>query len=378
VSTRRPSNRTARARPPDRYAFVDSLIESCDLGREGGLSVAADVPTRKRTEGLRGWANAGFIFGLVGMLTGTLSLFLSWRVSQEEAAVALQAYPTANPTDLTHEGFGLRVEIVNRSLRPVIVRGASLWAGGEKLSEATGYLEDVTVLDESAANPQSVTQRRRHFPITVNAREGRTFALLMDVWTPILAAPTTSREQAARRRLNQFLTRVASPESSRDEDIELRLEHVPGGSGTFVVRRLRPPETYQEAIRSASSVQKQLSSNFWVVTPHVQGERFVGLVLRRRFSGAGQVDLVRLDVWKDGSPYYRSLIRPVVAQQSTLFPLPRLPAGSYRATFRLGDDVVAYESFVLPWQHRSCDRRRTIDVTAATDAPDWCEKGRSR
>jgi hypothetical protein len=336
------------------------------------------VRVRRPAERLRGWVNAGFVFGLVGMLTGTLSLFLSWRLSQEQAAVALQAYPTANPTDLTHEGFGLRVEIVNRSLRPVIVRRASLWAAGEQLSEATGYLEDVRVLDASAANPESVTQRRRQFPITVNAREGRTVALLMDVWTPIVTAPSPTEERAARRRLNRFLTDIGSPESPEDDEIELRVEHVPGGGGTFPVRRFRPPPAYLEAIRSASAIQKQRRSNFWVVAPHIRQKDFVGLVLRRRFSGTGQVDLVRLDVWKEGSSYHRVSTRPVVAQQSTVFPLSGLPAGSYRATFRLGDDVVAYQSFVLPWRHTRCDRRGTALVAGGTDAPEWCEQRRPR
>src|SRR5215204_7429713 len=174
--------------------------------------MSADVRVRPRPKRLGGWANAGFIFGLVGMLTGTLSLFLSWRVTQEEAAVALQAYPTAQPTDLTHEGFGVRVEIVNRSLRPVIVRRASLWAAGEHLSEATGYLDDVRVLDASAANPESVTQGRRQLPMTVSAREGRTVALLMDVWTPIVTAASPTEERSARRRLNRFLTDIGSPD----------------------------------------------------------------------------------------------------------------------------------------------------------------------
>jgi hypothetical protein len=329
---------------------------------------------RQRTERLRRWVDAGFIFGLAGLLTGALSLFLTWRVSQEEAAVALQAYPTADPTDLTHEGFGLRVEIVNRSLRPVIVRRASLWAHGAKLSEATGYLEDAKILDASAANPEAVTQRKRQLPITVNAREGRTVAFLMDVWTPIVTATSPTEEQGARRRLNQFLTRVGSPAASQDEEIELRVEHVPGGGGSFPVRNLRSPPAYLEAIRSASSVQKQLLSNFWLVGPHVRRNEFVGLVLRRRFSGTGQVDLVRVDVWREGSLYHRGLSRPVVAQQSTLFPLPGLPAGAYKATFRLGDNVVAYQSFVLPWRRKRCDGRVPTLAAGGTDAPDWCEE----
>jgi len=335
--------------------------------------MSADVRVRPRPKRLGGWANAGFIFGLVGMLTGTLSLFLSWRVTQEEAAVALQAYPTAQPTDLTHEGFGVRVEIVNRSLRPVIVRRASLWAAGEHLSEATGYLDDVRVLDASAANPESVTQGRRQLPMTVSAREGRTVALLMDVWTPIVTAASPTEERSARRRLNRFLTDIGSPESPEDHRIELRVEHVPGGGGTFPVRRIRPRPTYLEAIRSASAIQKQRRSAFWIVTPHLRQNGFVGLVLRRRFSGTGQVDLVRLDVWKERSSYHRVHTRPVVGQQSTMFPLPGLSAGSYGATFRLDDDVVAYQSFVLPWRHARCDRRATTLVAGGTDAPDWCE-----
>jgi hypothetical protein len=101
--------------------------------------------------------NAGLVFGLVGMITGTLSLYITWRATSEESATVVSAFPTASSSDLTHAGFGVRTQLVNKSLRPVIVQNASLWVDGNKISDATGYLDDPRLLDRSSVSPGAIT-----------------------------------------------------------------------------------------------------------------------------------------------------------------------------------------------------------------------------
>jgi hypothetical protein len=324
--------------------------------------------TRKR---LQERVTAGVLFGLAGMITGTLSLYIAWQTRSEESAVLLSAYPAASPGDLTHAGFGVRVQLVNESLRPVIVQSASLLVGDTKISDATGYLEDPHILDRSTLDPAAITNSRLDFPLSLNQREGRSVAILMDVWKPIVSAGTDEAALNARNSLNQLLTSVGSLATGGQHRIELGLELAPGGFQRFPVRSSVQPGIYPEAIRDASAIQRQAPVQNWVIEPLVIGEkRLVGLHLRRRFAGEGRVDLVQLDVWKEGSAYHRTFTRPVVGQQAELFPLAPLPKGGYVATFRLAGTVVAYRSVGIPWSKTHCLGR--------AGEPAWCPSAGTR
>ena len=52
----------------------------------------------------------------------------------EQAEVRLAAYPTASPDDITPQGLGVRVVLVNESLRPIVLRSAALLLDGETVS----------------------------------------------------------------------------------------------------------------------------------------------------------------------------------------------------------------------------------------------------
>lgn len=334
---------------------------------EGETSrAAAGTPSAKARKRLQERVTAGLLFGLVGMITGTLSLYVAWNTTRQEEAVVLSAFPTASPADLTHAGLGIRVQIANKSLRPVIIRNASLWVDGSRVSKATGYLNEIGILDRSAVDPAEITDSRLDFPISLNEREGRSLAILMDVWRPIVGANATPASAAiARHALNQFLTSVASLATGGKHRIELGLELAPGGFHKFRIRGLVEPAIYPEAIRDASAIQRRAPLQNWLVTPQVEGRKLLGLALRRRFAGAGQVDLVRLDVWKERSLYHRAFTRPVLGQQAELFPLPQLARGGYVATFRLGGQVIASRSFALPWRETHCELGKEGE-------PDWC------
>jgi hypothetical protein len=302
---------------------------------------------------------AGVVFGLVGMLTGGLSLYITWRTTSQESAVVLDAYPTASPDELTHAGFGVRVQLVNESLRPVIVQSASLWVEDEEIADATGYLANPQLLDQSAIAPAAITDGRLDFPISMNAREGRSVAILMDVWRPVVTAVDTDAALSARRQLNQFLTSVASLASGGEREIELGLDLAPGGFQRFGIRGLVEPGIYPEAIRDASAIQRQAPLQNWLVEPLVARGKLDGLSLRRRFAAGGQVDLVQLDVWDVRSERHWAYERPILGQQAQLFP-PELSGGAYIATFRLGEEVIAHRSFTVPWRETRCNLGETV------------------
>jgi hypothetical protein len=332
-----------------------------------GANDEATSPRARRR--LQDYVTAGIIFGLVGMITGGLSLYVTWRTSSEEAAVVLEAYPTASPDDLTHAGFGVRVQLVNESLRPVIVQNATLWVDDHELTSSTGYLADSQLLDQSATNPAAISDARLDFPLSMNAREGRSAVFLMDVWRPVVTAEGTAEELVARRKLNQFLTSVGSLATGSDRHIELGLELAPGGLQRFDVRGVSEPSVYPEAIRDASAIQRQAPLQTWLVEPQLNRGELDGLALRRRFATGGQVDLVQLDVWNVRSQFHERHERPVLGQQTSLFPL-ELPTGAYVATFRLGGDVIAHRSFTVPWSETSCELQNAM-------GPVWCAQTRS-
>jgi hypothetical protein len=337
----------------------------------GGGASASRRAAAPRWARLQEKITAGLLFGLIGMMTGIAGLVVSYRNSAAESAVLLSAYPTASATDLTYAGFAVRVQLVNQSLRPLIVRQATLWDGDEQISDANGYLTDVGALDRSNLDPTALTESRIEFPISLNAREGRTVIILMDVWKPIVSADTPGHAVVARSQLNSLLSSLGSPSTTDGaRRIGLGLELAPGGFHRYPIQGVTPGGVSSEAINQASAIQRQVPVDNWLVQRVASRGRFLGLMLRRRFAGSGQIDLVRLDVWKERSLYHRSLTRPVVAQQSQLFPLPHLPVGEYAATFELDGHVVAYAPFALPWRRSSC--RGLSGGSTGRLAPAWC------
>jgi hypothetical protein len=310
---------------------------------------------------------AAITFAIVGMLTGITSLLLTWQARSEETAVVLAAYPTTTPSNLTHEGLAIRFEVVNQSLRPIILRSASLWQRGEKIGDATGYLDDVRLVERATIDPAAITDARRDLPITLPARDGRALVLLIDVWNPVVNASTSVVEVAARRRLNRFLGTVSRLPAEGRSSVQLRVDRIPGGSQWFPVRSFAPAGVYPQAVRDASAVARLAGGSFWLIEPVVGRGKLAGVVVRRSFAGAGQVDLVDVTVWKQGSPFRRSFTRPVVGQQSTLFPLSGLPQGQYIVTADLGDRVLATYSFALPWRGDACR------AGATSLEPRWCD-----
>ena len=310
---------------------------------------------------------AGIAFGLVGMVTGVAGLYIAWQTQSEQTDIKLTAYPSASEADLTHEGLGIRVELVNQSLRPVIIRSASLWRGSAKIGDAVGYVADVATLDRTNSDPAAVSRARLRFPITVDARAGRTFALLVDVWRPIVTAPTASAQRTARRALGDLLAVLSKLPERGPGLVQLRIDRAPGGSQWFPVRSTALRAVYPEAIKDASAATPEPQARLWVVGRIASGTTLEGLTIRRTLAAPDQAALVRLTIWKHGSPSSTSTKRPSIGQQLTTFPLRRLGRGAYVAVFEVGGKVIAHTSFAIPLS-RGC----TKDASSAASTPTWC------
>lgn len=293
--------------------------------------------------------SVALVAALVGMVTGVTSLYISWQSTREEAEVRLSAYPTASPDDITPQGLGVRVVLVNESLRPIVIRSAALVLDGEAVSQAIGWIDDVRLLEGTASDPSRTSAAQQTFPIGLAAREGKSVAFVMDVWTPFVDASSEADQSAARGTFRQLTATLASlPSDASASRLQLRIDHVPGGSELYPVRAVTVPSGSVDAIESAAALLRQVPPQFWVVDLLERDRRLAGLTLRRRIAGADEIDLVRLDLWNVRTEAHRKLVRPVVARQQTLFPLSNLPRGRYIATFQVGGRVVAYRSFAVP------------------------------
>ena len=154
--------------------------------------------------------NVALIVALVGMATGVTSLYITWRSTSEESALRLDAYPTASQNDITPQGLGVRTELVNESLRPVVLRSAELLLDGKTVAKASGWIGDVGLLERATSEPTRLATSQRTFPIGLGTREGKSVVLMMDLWTPFVDASSEADESAARATFRQLTATLAS------------------------------------------------------------------------------------------------------------------------------------------------------------------------
>ena len=305
-------------------------------------------------------SRAAVVFGLIGMVTGVLGLVIAYQAQHEQQVVNFAAYPSAGLSDLTPQGLGVRVQVVNQSLRPVIVRGAALYDGKKRLARATGYFTDASVLDNAEVDPSQLTSRLTNLPLNLGAREGRPMALLLDVWNGV-SENADAKAQAARARLTDTLNGL-DPISTATKPLTLQLDLAPGGQRRFVLR----------SVATRAAAQQPGTGSGWVLSPLGSPPKLLGLLLRNPGAGVREVDLVRLDLWKADSTLHRFMTRPVLGQQAATFPLVGLPNGYYAAAFELGGRVIANRSFTLPWRREPCAVGLQAEATGLTPAPAWC------
>jgi len=272
---------------------------------------------------------------LVGAFTGIVGLTITSRQSQEERQVTVRLLARANGRDYSNEGFGLRVALVNESLRGVSVVGARLYIDGHRLDVADGFLLATRVLDRQLIEPAGVTDQRRELPFSMPSRSERNIALLF-------SSLTDTRNNRIQRgylanlphraqRLAEFAAFAGSLRPKAR--VTLSLDLVPGG------RRLT-------RVLSLPGMTPRFQ---WQIVLDGPRKRVSSISLRRKLGAQGQSDMVQLDVWAEVGPaVHRRIRRPIVGDAFTRFPIRGLPPGRFVYVFQIYGHVIAGGRFYSP------------------------------
>jgi hypothetical protein len=309
---------------------------------------------RPQNESTRGdWSkNPYVIFGtlaisVAAMLVSLYGAYLSNRSAEEEREVSIEGLAVANQLRRTETGLGISVSLSNASLRPVIIRGASLWFDGKQLGTARGYVADAVVLDRIQEDPGRVVDQTRQLPFTLDVRQGRTVGIFVfddELYVNAAAANNEKRERQAQRVIRRWRRVLTGLDQPKGHQIELRLRLLPGGTQTFPVQ-----------------VEPAMTALFaWQLSVTPLGRKGVSLGLRRKAGEPGQTSVVSLDVWARDGGYHKAFERPLIGADFTYVPIRGLRRGIYWFAFRLGAKAVASGCFRVP--ARPFDDRPCFDV----------------
>jgi hypothetical protein len=280
------------------------------------------------------------MFHLVGLVVaivaGLGSLTLTYLDRRERADIELQVEPRANIRDFTNEGFGLRASLVNESERAITIRSARLFYDNRQLGEAGGYLPRPAALDRYPVEPAGVTDERLELPVTIPARQERKVVFLF----PEIQRPEERRHGSPTDVLivKPFYSELVRVEGRSRASLELDV--------------IGDDETASHPVRVIPGMTPRFH---WQHSLENRGPRVSAVSLRRKLGAPSQSDVVRLDLWKDGSVRFRRTVeRPIIGDEATSFPVGALPRGRYIYVFRLGAQTIASARFRNP---EPCARR---------------------
>lgn len=274
----------------------------------------------------------------IGLVVSIGAFAVSLSALEEERDVDFTLVARANQRDYTNEGFGVRLTLVNESLRPVIVTKVSLLFEDFLLARTSGYLSDVRALDTYSIDPGRVTEERRDLPITIPARTAQTVALLFPLnlgHAPGLTAGGKSQEELEdyQRRFNDH--RAAFRLFLANHDIRAKAQ----------VRLLRQPKGIE--VKRIEQFGAMTLRYDWFTTLRGTPERPTAITIARKLGGK-QLDLARVRVWDTDGQMQLSDERPLRGSAITAFPLPVLSEGSSSYAFIVKGDVVEAGLFSVP------------------------------
>lgn len=287
---------------------------------------------------------ATLVIALAGAAVGIASYLHTSDVESELRAIDVEAAATTNRSAISATaGLILTVSIANESLRSIIVPGASLWLGDQRLGDATGY---------SAPEPGA---ERLPLPVTLDAREGRSVRLFVGR-DPLLLGDCFYRwpEQVSwppDRRKCRLWRAALIPKGSR-QPLRLHLQLAPGGDHEYPVR-LQSPSGPRET--------------GWLAALGGGPQGNVRMSLSHDGTGPAAA-IVHLDLWRVGDHrFHRSFERPLLpgtraytgfkAEHDSLFSLPPLEPGRYHYAFRVEGRTVWTGCFIS-YHPYSCPRGR--------------------
>jgi hypothetical protein len=299
------------------------------------------------------WSKHPFvIFGslavsVIAMLISLVGAYLANRSVEEEREVSVEAVAVANQLRRTGTGLGITVSLSNASLRPVIVRGASLWFDGKQLGTARGYVADAVVLDRIQEDPGRVVDETRQLPFTLDVRQGRTVGIFIfdeQLYVNARSGNNEKREREAKRHTRRWRKVLTGDDKAKGHRIELRLQLLPGGLKSFPVH-----------------VEPAMTALFaWQVSVAPLGRTGAMVGLRRKAGEPGQTGVLSLDVWARDGGYHKALDRPLIGAEWSDVPIRHLKRGTYLYAFRVGGKAVASGCFRVPT--RAFDERPCFDV----------------
>jgi hypothetical protein len=315
------------------------------MARKTGVPGSSEKPQAERRH-LMDWSRhplivlGSFVFAIVSLGISGLSFLLAQQSRSEEKAVVLDVYPSVRSADVNETDAGLRVVLVNQSLRRIVIREAALWMGDCEIGRVDQWLPDVAIFDRRFVDP-AWSERILEMPVTVEARHGSAIALFVPYSLPCLDTTTKTTEAdfaRSRRVLRLFRDAIHlfppynTAEAVQDLRLRLRLVLAPGG-------------VHVTPVRIAPGMSPGVS---WQQAYEVVNSRFEGINFRRKLAEPGQVDILSLDVWREGTSFHRRVTRPLVGDEFTLFPLKSLPPGRYIYVFAREGTGVSGGRIILP------------------------------
>lgn len=269
------------------------------------------------------------IVAVLALIVSILSFKVANRSAMEERSVRFRSFATANARDHTNEGFGLRVTLLNESLRSLIVTSADLYLGDCKLGELVGWLDQPRILDRYPIEPGGVTENLLRPPITVQAREGITYVMMINLSSPCDASRNSWSREWETKRLAETMNKALSTNSEDSSSLSLQIAHDPGGT------TIAPVE-----------VTPEMTPRFeWQTFFVCQRDRITGIAIRRKLAAPRETDVLGLSVWGDGFDFSYATRRPILNDRPSLFLVPRLRPGRYLFSFSLFNDSLTSGAF---------------------------------
>jgi hypothetical protein len=203
----------------------------------------------------------------------------------------------------------------------VVIPTASLWLEDCKIGDVEQWLPNVATFDRRFLDANWADQALPP-PITVKAREGAALALLVPYTSPCIprtGAVSDEVLERSREMRHRFIDTLnegwSDPVLRSDRNLRLVLDVAPGG-------RMVKPLTIDSGMTPGESWQ-------FSVDVGGPGTRPVRIGVRRKLGDPGQATLITVELWREDGPTHLRIVRPVIADEWTMFRFGTLEPGRY-------------------------------------------------
>lgn len=284
-------------------------------------------PKRPRRESL------ALVISSISLAVSIIVGLLSYGALHEERAVRIDGFAAANPLGDTQPGYGIRVALINESLRPVIVRSMTLETDGTAIAPATSFLPSSKFLTDLSLQPDQPILATHTFPVALGARSTRTMAVFFNLYEAI---GMYAHRSAAVKRAGLAFCRAAAfagpSKFTHEHEFSVLISSEPGADTRLSVEMTGPGD----------------GGGAWFTS--VLGSRAApkGIDVRRKLAASTSVRLITIRIWRNPGGLAREVTRPLFGDRFSRFPFRPLPRGAYRVAFFDGQRVVAGGVFRVP------------------------------